>query len=292
MRTLRRFEYFAPTSLEEAVSILSKYGDKAKILAGGTDLVALMKKKAIRPDYLINIKKILGLSYIKYNNEGLRIGALTTIRTIEKSTIIQEKYPLLYEATKTFATLQVRNMAAIGGNICRSSPSADMASPLLALNSKVKIFSPSGEKNIPLERFFTGPGQNVLSTCEILVAVNAPPLKPSTGTAFIKLVRVAEDLAKVNVAAFVTVKDNIFEDVRIALGAVAPTPIRARKAEESLEGKRVKDKAIEKAAIIASKEAKPITDVRSTAEYRKKVSAVLVKRALEEALEHARGGVK
>jgi len=223
MAVLTRFEYFAPSNLTEASSLLAEYGGNAEILAGGTDVLPSMKRRKRTPKYLINIKKIPGLDYINYNpEEGLRIGALTTIRTVEKSKDIQKNYTLIYESACIFATPQVRNMATVGGNVCRASSSADMTLPLLTLGSVVKIACPNGERKLPLDEFFVGPGESVLKFGEILTEIHIPSLPKKTGTAFLKIKRTSEDLAQFNAAGVLTINDNRCEEVRIGLGAVAP----------------------------------------------------------------------
>lgn len=285
-RALRHFEYLAPGTLEDAISMLAKYKERAKILAGGTDLLVSMKRGEINPECLIYLGGIPGTDYIRYDRkEGLRIGALTTIRAIEKSPIIQQRYPILSEAAYTFGTIQVKNMATIGGNLCNASPAADMALPLLVLSAQVKAVGTDGERIIPIDGFFKGPGQSVLKSSEILLEIQVPPSPAKTGTAFLKIGRTAEDLAKVGVAVSLAVEDDVCHDVKISLGAVAPTPLRAKKAEEMLKGKKLDAELVERAAEVAADEIMPITDLRSTSDYRREVSKVLVRRALGKAME-------
>ncbi|MFC1846064.1 FAD binding domain-containing protein [Chloroflexota bacterium] len=273
---------FHPNSINEAISILNSYGKDAKICAGVTDLINLMRTQAVTPKYIVFLDRIKELDYIEYNEEdGLRIGALTTYSTVESFNIIRDNYLLLHEAICQVGSVQIRNKATVCGNICRASPSADTASPLLALNANIKIANPSQTRIMPIDSFFTGPGETVLKNNEILVGIQVSKLPMNTGTAFLKSTRVAVDLAKVNVAVVLTVKENICENVRIALGAVAPSPIRAEKAEAMLKGKKLADKLIEEAAEIAAHETKCISDLRAPAEYRMELAKVLVKRALK-----------
>lgn len=284
-RTLRAFEYLEPMSVKEAVSMLAKHRGEAKILAGGTDLLPFMKMRMLKPSYVVNIKKIPNLDYVKYSVKGgLRIGALTTFRNVEKSELIKEKYPLLLDAATTMGSTQVRNVATVAGNICNASPAADMAPPLLVLDSRLRIAGRRGERTIPLENFFAGPDKNVLDPAEMLTEIQSRSLPRGTGTAFLKIGRVSMDLAKVSVAvAFRSVKGTC-ESLRIALGATAPTPIRAKRAEKLLEGRRLDDKVIEEAAQTASDEAKPRPSLRSTVEYKREAVRVLVRRAMQTAL--------
>lgn len=282
MLSLEKFEYFIPRTVSEAIRILSKYGKEANIIAGGTDLIPLLKRRAIPPPkYVVDLKGIPELNYIKYDHtDGLRIGALTTISDLEESKVIKEKFVSIYEAAHSIGGFQVRNMATIGGNLCRASPAADMAPPLLTLNSDVRIVGSQGERVVPLEKFFIGPGQKNLRFDEILTELHIPPSEFNMKTTFIKMRRVASDIAKISIAVALHKDEKICKDVRIALGSVAPTPIRAKNAEEFLIGKELNDHTIEKAAEVISEEVQPMTDVRSTAEYRKQMCKILLKRAL------------
>lgn len=286
-RILPGFEYFTPKSLEEASSLLAQYGQKSSILAGGTDLLVQMKSRQKTPKYVIDIKRIPGLSRIECDETmGLRIGSLATIHDIETSEIIQKKFPIILETARTFGSVQVRNMATLGGNLCNASPAADMAPPLLVLDAKVQAMGRRGERTVSLDGFFLGPSKTMLEKDEILTEIQVPDLSPNTGTAFFKIGRVKSDLAKVNVAVALVIKEGDFcEEARIALGAVAPTPIRARRAEKALRGRRIDGETMNEAAEAVDTEIEPITDVRSTAEYRREVSKVLVKRGIQKSLE-------
>lgn len=283
------FEYFKASSVENAVSLLAKYGKDGKVLTGGTDVILLMRSRALTPKYIIDITGVPGLDYLSYDKEkGLRIGALATFRAVGLSKIVKEEFLPLYEAIHQLGTTETRNMGTVVGNLCRASPAADTAPPLLVLKAKVKIVGPAETRTVPLEEFFTGPGETVLKRDQVVTEVQVPRLPPGTGTAFLRVSRVAEDLAQVNVAAVLTVKNGVCEDARIALGGVASTPIRVSKAEAVLRGKKIEDKIIEEAAQTAAEETKPITDVRSTGEYRMEVSKVLVRRAIKISKERAK----
>jgi len=286
-RILPGFEYFTPKSLEEASSLLAQYGQKSSILAGGTDLLVQMKSRQKTPKYVLDIKRIPGLNRIECDETmGLRIGSLATIHDIETSEIIQKKFPIILEAARTFGSVQVRNMATLGGNLCNASPAADMAPPLLVLDAKVQAMGRRGERTVSLDGFFLGPSKTILEKDEILTEIQVPDLPPNTGTAFFKIGRVKSDLAKVNVAVALVIKEGDFcEEARIALGAVAPTPIRARRTEKALRGRRIDGETMNEAAEAVDTEIEPITDVRSTAEYRREVSKVLVKHGIQKSLE-------
>ncbi len=281
---------FHPDSIDEAISILSSTGKDAKICAGATDLINLMRTRAIIPKYVILLDRIKELDFIEYNEQdGLRIGALTTYSNLKSSNIIRDNYLLLHEAICQVGSVQIRNKATICGNICRASPSADTASPLLALDANIKIANPAHTKIIPIDLFFTGPGETALKNDEILIEIQVPKPPIGTGTTFLKAKRVAVDLAKVNVAVALTVKENICQNVRIALGAVAPTPMRAKKAEEKLKGEKLEDKLIEEASEIAAHETRCISDLRAPADYRMKLTEVLVKRSIRISADRALG---
>jgi carbon-monoxide dehydrogenase medium subunit len=283
-RLLRSFKYFEPLSVKETVSLLANYGKESKILAGGTDLLTNIKMGVICPNCVININGIPNLDYIKYNeNKGLFIGALSSLRSVELSKVIQEKYPALYESVHQIGTIQIRNMGTLTGNICNASPAADSAVSLLALDAQLKTMSSDLSRSIPLEDFFIGPGKTVLKSNEFVTEIQVPLLEPNTETVFIKMRRTAVDLAKINIAVKLTASSDKCEDIRIAFGSVASTPIIAKKAEEVLRGKRLTSINLEKTAKVASEETKPIDDVRSTAEWRREVSKVLVKRAIKAA---------
>jgi aerobic carbon-monoxide dehydrogenase medium subunit len=281
---MRRFDYFEPTTLQEAVSLLDRYGSAASVLAGGTDLLVEIKEQIRRPDYVINIKKIPSLDRLSFDERsGLRIGALVTVRQVESSGIVGERYPSLQHAAREIGSIQVRNRATVVGNICRASPSADTLPPLMAHAAKVTIFGPDGERVVPLEEFVTGPGRTVLAPHEIVTEVVVPTPAADVATVYIKHGRrKAMELATVGVAVSLARNEDLCRDVRIVLGAVAPTPIRARKAEALLRGERLKLAMVAAAAQAAMEESRPISNVRSSAEYRRDMVKVLVGRAIQQ----------
>ncbi|MBA7659409.1 Carbon monoxide dehydrogenase medium chain [subsurface metagenome] len=278
----RPSEYFKPTSVAEAVKLLDEYGEKCQLIAGGTDLLT---EKDPQVEVLIDITS-LGLDYIRSDSQGVRIGATTTFARIEVSPVLCESsYNVLAQAAHEMGTPQIRNMATIGGNICSALPSADSAPALLVLAATLDIAGPNGERSMDIADFFRGVRKNALDRGELLTKIQLPVHPARTGTAFVKRGRVATaDLAIVNVAVRLTLAaDNTCQDVRIALGAVAPTPLRAKEAEVMLRGEELQDELLRKVAAHAAKETKPINDVRSSAEYRRTLSCVLVERALKEA---------
>lgn len=282
-----RFQYLEPTSIEETISILSEYGSKAKIIAGGTDLLVQIRSKTIRPEYLVDIGRIPKLDYIKEENDGLRIGALTTIRALEKSAELHQRYPVISQAAGQLGSVAIRNMGTLGGNLCNAAPSAETAPALIGLSARAKIVSPDGERVVPLENFFVGPGETVLKKGELLVEIQVPPMLPDTKAVYLKhAIRGTIDLAIVGVAAIVTLEpgSNICKDIKLVLGAVGPTPMRARQAEEIIRGKKIDDALIDKCAQVASDESRPITDVRASSWYRKEMVKVFTRQAIKEAI--------
>lgn len=284
-----RFDYLQPTSFEEALSMLKKYGDEARVLAGGTDLLPRLKQRLINTRYFVNLKRIPGLDQIVYSpKEGLKIGALTTIRALEKSSLVRESYTPLWEAARALGSVQVRNLATLGGNLCHAAPSAECASPLLALGAQVIIAGPSGERRAELKDFFLGPGKTILQKGEILKEITIPPLPAKTGGAYYKLgTRQAMDIAIVGVASVVSMENGVCRICRIALGAVAPVPLRATKAESLLQGKKLEAELVEKAGIEAMNESRPISDHRGSAEYRKEMVKALTIKTVQEAVKRA-----
>ena len=284
-------DYFEPKSIGDALSLLAKHGAAAKLIAGGTDVMVDMKFKE-EPGCLVNIKKIPGLGGIRENGAGLRIGALTTIREIEANALVREKLPVLWEASHQFASLQVRDMATIGGNICRASPSGETLTPLLVLDAKAKIAFSDGEKTEPFASFFQGPGKSSVGSKGLLTEIDVPYPAAGSKSVYLKhAVRGAMDIAMVGVAVLITpdAAKNSLQDVRIGLGAVAPTPLRASKTEALLRGKPLTAGLLKEAAAMAASESSPISDQRSSAEYRRWIVEALTRRGLVQTWKTATG---
>lgn len=301
---VNQFNYIVPKSLGELIFLISEYKGKARLIAGGTDLIAKMKRGAVVSGVLINIQEVKEMNYIKYDfTNGLRIGALTPLAAIENASIIQNKFPVLSETASMMASPNVRLHATIGGNLCNAAPSADAAPALIALGANVQISRIGGNRVVPLEDFFTSPGKTLINEDEILTEIQVSNPPPLTGVAYFKQKRrTGADLAVVGVAALVTIDTNVYEpsdyyanrlyDVKIVLGAVAPTPIRAKEAENILKCNMPTKKNLEKAAQAAIGICKPISDARGSAEYRLKLIGVLVPRAIKQAMERVHLGVK
>jgi len=286
-KAIKPFEYFSPKTLGEATSLLKKYGADAKILAGGTDLLVWMKDRVTTPNVIINIKGITDISCeIDDSGNGLTIGALTKISDLESSKVINDNYLGLQEAALSLGSAQVRNMATVGGNLCRASPSGDVLCALSAFNATATISGVNGTREVPVQDFCLGPGKTVMASGEILTKVKISKLLENSSSAFLKLSRTAVDLAKINLGATASFsKTGTCEDICLVTGAVAPTPKRLKEAEKILKGTKLDEKTIAKAAEIAAGEVKPITDIRSTEKYRRKMVTILVKRAAKALLE-------
>jgi CO/xanthine dehydrogenase FAD-binding subunit len=285
-RKLPKFEYLAPKTIGEALSLLSQYQGRAKLIAGGTDIIPKLKRREIKtPEYLIDLKCIPNLDYIKYDEDsGLNLGAQVTIHAVETSPAIREKFSVLAQAAESMASTQVRNRGTIAGNICNAVPSADTAPALLTLEANLRLINPKGERTVNIEDFFIGPNKTALTDEEILLEIQVPSLPLHSKGRYLKLTpRRSMDLAIASVAVVVIPEDGICEDVRIALGAVSPTPIRAKQAEFIIRGRRFSSEVIEKAAEIAADESRPIDDQRASADYRREMVKVLTKRAINQA---------
>jgi len=286
---MSELRYYEPTTLTEAVTFLAAHPKEARVVAGATDVLMDMRLGGRVPQYLVNINKLAYLSYIRDDDGALALGALTRIRDLETSALVKKRFPAIAEAAAEFGSVQVRNLATVGGNLVRAAPSAEMSPPLLALDASVKLVGPGGERSVPLTDFFTGPGTTIMASDEILAEIRVPkPAKGSGGAYLRHCVREALDIAIVNVAALVVLVDGRVQSARIALGAVAPTAFRAKRAEAALQGRTVDQGAVVRAARLAAEEAHPISDVRASAEYRRAMVEVLTERALEVARQRAK----
>jgi len=279
------FDYYIPASLQEACALLAEKGPGAKVLAGGTDLINKMKHGLIAPEALISLKELNQLTAIDYvPGKGHVIGARATHNAISNSELLQKKYLSICEAAQHMANNQVRNVGTIGGNIVNAVPSADLPPILIALGALITLVSTKGERVIPLEEFFAGPGKTHLAQDEILTEIIIPD-NAFTGSTYIKFgLRRSGALAVVGVAVAVEMENNICKDARIALGAVAPIPMRAKKAEAMIKGKAVTEELLEQVGVCASTECKPISDIRGSEEYRRDMVRVFTKRALRKAI--------
>lgn len=284
---LPKFEYLAPKTLDEACKLYAEQGADARVMAGATDLVPLMNAKVLTPKTVIDLKNIPGLEYLDYSEaEGLKIGALTKLRDIEKSAMVQEKYPAVAQAAKYVASTQVRAKGTMVGNICNASPSCDTGPILLALNARVTVVSQQGQREIPLSEFFVGVKKTALVPGEIVTGIIIPPMAADEHAAYIKhAVRKAMDLAIVGVAAWLKMDGARCVDARIVAGAVATTPVRLPEAEKLLIGQEVTDDVLVACSEAAKESVHPISDIRASDIYRKDMIRVFTKRAVKQALE-------
>jgi aerobic carbon-monoxide dehydrogenase medium subunit len=273
--------YFAPTSVSEALALLAEYGQKITILAGGTDLAPRINYYQLQPDALLHIGN-LGLDYVKTEGDGLAIGAATPLQKIATSPLVAEKAKVLADAAVTHSCVTVRSMATIGGNLVNASPAADMATPLLVLDAELLLQSVHGERVVKLQDFFQGPGKTVCRPDELLVEVRVPIA--GQGAVFLKLGRrKAMTCAIASVAARIEVADGSCREARIALGSMAPTPMRCTRTEEAIQGRKLDAEMVARLAAYAVEESSPIDDQRATAWYRREAGRSLVRQALAQA---------
>ena len=289
------FEYRTPKNLKEVNATLKEFGGDAKLIAGGTALVIMMKQRLVRPSCLVSLRSVRGLNGIELKNGGIAIGGLATHREVEGSALIRRRLPMLAETYHHVATLRVRNMATVGGGLAHADPNQDPPPSLIALGATVKATSANGSRTIPLDEFFKDYYETVLNEDEIITEVMVPKPAPNTGAAYIKfLPRTADDYATVSAAAVLTLDKTkkTIADVRIALGSVGVTPIRATAAEALLRGQPLKSEAFAEAGEKAKEAVDPVSDFRGSAGYKKDMAAVFVRRALEKALADIRQQAK
>jgi len=290
---MNRFEYLEATTVQEAIALLGRHAG-ARIVAGATDVLIRWRQGVWKPSYILNIKRIRGLDEVSYSPEtGLKLGTVVSVRTLEQHPLIREHYPALTQAATAFAGVQIRHLATIGGNVCNASPAGDTLPALVAYGAECRLVGPEGERLMPLDSFLLGPGRTALQPGELLVELRLPPHLPNVGALYIKhSPRSAMDIATVGVAAVVALegRDGACRDVRIALGAVAPTVVRASAAEALLRGRRPDAERLQQAARAAMEASRPIDDIRGTAHHRQAIVASLTRRTLQYALQMAQGG--
>lgn len=293
---MKDFKYLSPKTLDEALVLLDEHRDEYKIIAGGQSLLVLMRHGLISPEYLIDIKGLSELDYIRSDpDSGLRIGALTTHRSIETSPAMKGGYSVLAEMEHRLASIQTRNWGTIGGNVCHGEPAGDPTPVLIALDAACSIASREGKRKMPVEDFCLDFFETALQPGEMLTEIVVPPAPPHTGTAYTKFTVIESDMATVGVAVTINLgsRENWCKDCRIVLGACGPTPMRAKEAEEILRGREITDELLAQAGKKAAREADPISDISASEEYRRELVKVLVARVGREALTRAReaGGV-
>jgi len=285
---VRRFELALPESLDDCLRLLAQRGPETKLLAGGTDLLPQMKNGVVIPKRVIDLSGVAGVKILECDAKGLRIGSAVPARQVEQDTRVRDTYTAVAESAALLGSVQVRNLASVGGNICNAAPSADMAPPLIAMEAQAVIAGPKGERRVPLSDFFTGVRKTVVGPDELLVEIFVPAPGPHSGGCYIRHTPRRElDIAVVGVAAQVTIANGVCAKARIALAAVAPTPVRATAAEAALEGKALTPELIERAADLAGQAAKPISDQRGSADFRRHLVRILTRRTLTTALARA-----
>jgi carbon-monoxide dehydrogenase medium subunit len=282
---LKNFEYFDPTSVGEAVTLLRQHAGSAKVLAGGTDLFLRMHRRLVMPDVVVDLKRIAELADLSYNDQdGLRIGATVTHSEVAAHAAVQQHYGALVTAANWVGSLQTRHRGTVVGNLCNASPAADTAPALLSYGAMVSIVGPDGQREIPVEAFFQGPGRTALGAAEIVTALRLPPPQGRQGWGYARRTRTMIDIALVSACAVIQANNGVCAEVRVSLGAVGPTPLRTTRAEAVLRGQQPSAALLAEASRVAAEESRPISDVRCSAEYRKDMVAVLSKRCMESAL--------
>jgi carbon-monoxide dehydrogenase medium subunit len=282
------FEYFTPATISEAIALLQKHGDGAKILSGGQSLIPMMKVRLARPEYIVDINRIANLQYVKEEDGFLKIGGLTRESDLEVSSLIRSKYPIILDTAAMIADPQVRNMATVGGNLAHGDPANDHPATMLALEAEITATGQGGERTIPIKDFFLSVFTTALEHGEVLTEIRVPIPPPGSGGAYFKLERKVGDFATVGVAAQVTLDGvGVCRRAGIGLTNVGATPIKATRAEGFLVGKRIDEQQITQAAQLAAEDAQPSSDLRGSAEYKVSMIRELTKRALVRARERS-----
>jgi carbon-monoxide dehydrogenase medium subunit len=290
---MRGFEYHTPRSLEEALGLLRDHGDDARLIAGGTALILFMEQRLVQPDHLVSLQKIPGLDGITLQNGEVHIGAMCTHREVETSEALGQAIPLVGATYRHVATVRIRNVATVGGGLIHADPNLDPPPSLIALGATVVLASATGRRSLPVEEFFLDYYDTALQPGEILTEVLIPQKPAKSGGSFFKfLPRTADDYATVSAAAFLSLGPDggTCAEVRIGLGSVGMTPIRARKAEEVLRGRPLTPELLRRAGEAVEDEVDPMEDFRGSAGYKTQMAQVFARRALEQALQQAQNG--
>ena len=283
------FDYHAPTSLDEAVSLLKEHGDDAKILAGGQSLIPAMRFRLSMPEVLIDINNIEGLEYVREDNGHLAIGSMTRESALEESDVVSSKYALLADTAEVIADPLVRNLATVGGNIAHADPANDHPATLLAYGAEVVALGPEGTRTINIDDFFTDLFENALADDEILTEIRIPTPSANSGGAYIKVERKVGDYAISAAAVQLTMEGGVCTSARIGLTNVSAVPMRATNAEQAIIGNAINDETLEAAGAAAAAECDPSADLRGTVDYKRDLTRILVKRAIAKAAERAVG---
>jgi carbon-monoxide dehydrogenase medium subunit len=290
---MNAFDYRAPRTVEEALAILGEHGEEARVIAGGTALVTMMRQRLVRPGCLVSLRDVAGLEGIEADNGALRLGASVTHRAAETSPLVRERIPVLAETFRRVATVRIRHMATVGGMLAHADPNQDPPVTLSALGARVEIRGAGGARQLPVDQFFRDYYESALAPGEIVTAVTVPVPAPGTGASFVKfLPRTADDYATVAVTAVVTLDGDRCREARVALGSVGVTPLRGRAAEAVLTGESMRPGLLEAAGEAVKPEVDPLTDHRGSAAYKRDMAAVMVGRAVGQAWEAARHAVR
>jgi carbon-monoxide dehydrogenase medium subunit len=282
---MKKYNYHRPQTMQEAFRLMEKYEGLARYIAGGTDILVRIKKGVAQPDGLVSLRGISELRGIERTAGGtLTFGSMTLVRDIEREPVFTKDFPALAEAAAVLANPQVRNVATVGGNLANAATSADLAPPLLTLEAELTLEGPGGTRKIPADAFFQGPGRTSRGATEIITRITIPALAANTGMAFLKAGRVNQDIAITNGAALLVMEKGVCRKCRLAVGAVAPVPLRLKGVEAAIEGRKIDDELLGQVNGMVEREISPITDVRSTEEYRRIVTGVIVGRAIRQAL--------
>ena len=290
------FDVVSADSVAEACALLARYDGKARLFAGGTDLFIKMKHRKEIPRQLINIKGITGLDHIRYDaGNGLRMGALCTVQSIKEHRAIGEKFPILSQAAGLLGTTHIRNLGTLGGNLANASPAAEFAPPLLVLEAFAQCAGREGERSIPMSDFFLAPGKSALRPDEMITEIRVPVPPPGTEAIYLKHSLRRMDVATASAAALVQFDGDVCREARVALGAVAPTPFRADRAEDMMRGAKFTGEAadgalLDEVARLAGAQTKPIDDFRGEAEYRRRIIVMLLRQGLERVVGRAVAG--
>jgi len=283
------FTYLKPGSVKEALQMLAEHQDECKIICGGQSLLIVMRQGLVTPEFVLDIKRLDELNYIKFDaKDGLKMGATTTHRAIEKSALVKEKYPVLVEMEELLASIQVRNWGTIGGNLAHADSAGDPAPVLMAMNGSVKVGSAKGERTISLDDFYTDLFETAMNKDEMVIEVQVPPRPAKSATKYQKFNLLDSDQGIVAVAVTITMDGDTCKDARVVLGNAAPTTIRAKEAEKVLIGAKLTDAVFEKAGEAAAAECQPVADIHASEEYRRHLIKILTKRMAKAAWEQAK----
>jgi carbon-monoxide dehydrogenase medium subunit len=286
---MKKFDYHRPQTLKEAFRLMEKYKGRARYIAGGTDIIVRVKKGVAQPDALVSLRGINELRGVE-RGRGLTFGSMTLVRELESDPVFSTDFPALARAAAVLASPQIRNVATVGGNLANAAPSADCAPPLLTLEAQLTLEGPGGKREVSIDEFFQGPGRTCCDAIEIITRITVPAPANKTGMAFLKTGRVNQDIALANAAALLVMENSVCRKCRLAVGAVAPVPLRLKTVESAIEGRKIDDELLGQIGAMVEHEISPITDVRTTEDYRRVVTGVMVGRAIRQALQNVYPG--